>query len=224
MANNQSNHKIAFMIIKKLVWVLVFTLAQSLSAQTDKRAATILDAMGNKYKSMTSFRVAFTYLNEANAKDNMKGEATVKGTKFRLKMAGQEMFNDGNTVTTYVKESNEATITDYDPKEAGDIDPTKIYTVYKKGYKYLFLQETTENGRAYEVVELSPEKKESKITKIQIRIDKKDRSVKSWKIIQKNGQRITFRVDKMTPNVKVDDSYFVMDKAKYPNVEFNDLR
>ncbi len=210
--------------MRKLVLVLVFALTQTLWAQTDKRAAVILDAMGNKYKSMTSFKVAFTYLNENNAKDNMKGEATVKGTKFRLKMAGQEIFNDGNLMTTYIKETNEATITNYDPKEVGDIDPTRIYTAYKKGYKYLFIEEKTEKGRAYEVVELSPEKKDSKVTKVQIKIDKKDKSVLSWKIVQKNGQRVSFKVDKLVPNVKVDEKFFAFDASKYPNVEVIDLR
>ncbi|MCU0340331.1 MAG: outer membrane lipoprotein carrier protein LolA [Spirosomaceae bacterium] len=194
-----------------------------LSAQTDKRAATILDAMSNKYKTMTSFKVAFTYTNEG-AKETLKGDATVKGTKFRLKMAGQEIFNDGKTVTTYIKETNEATVNNYDPKEIGDIDPTKVYTIYKKGYKYVFIEETTESGRVYEVVELSPEKKDSKVAKVQIKVDKKDKSVKSWKITQRSGQRLVFKVDKFTPNVPVQDTFFAFDAKQYKGVEVIDLR
>jgi outer membrane lipoprotein-sorting protein len=148
----------------------------------------------------------------------------VKGTKFRLKMAGQEIFNDGKIMTTYIKESNEATVNNYDPKEVGDIDPTKVYTIYKKGYKYVFIEEVTESGRVFEVVELSPEKKESKVSKVQIKVDKKDKSVKSWKVIQRSGQRLTFKVDKLTPNVKVEDKFFAFDPAQYKGVEVIDLR
>ncbi len=194
-----------------------------LQAQNDKRATAILDAMSNKYKTMTSFKVAFTYTNEG-AKETLKGDATVKGTKFRLKMAGQEIFNDGKVMTTYIKESNEATINNYDPKEVGDIDPTKVYTIYKKGYKYVFIEEVTESGRVYEVVELSPEKKESKVSKVQIKVDKKDKSVKSWKVIQRTGQRLVFKVDKFTPNVKVEDKFFAFDATQYKGVEVIDLR
>ncbi|RDB03257.1 LolA family protein [Runella aurantiaca] len=194
-----------------------------LQAQNDKRATAILDAMSNKYKTMTSFKVAFTYTNEAS-KETLKGDATVKGTKFRLKMAGQEIFNDGKVMTTYIKESNEATINTYDPKEVGDIDPTKVYTIYKKGYKYVFIEEVTESGRVYEVVELSPEKKESKVSKVQIKVDKKDKSVRSWKVIQRSGQRLTFKVDKLTPNVKVEDKFFAFDPAQFKGVEVIDLR
>lgn len=193
------------------------------NAQNDKRAATILDAMSNKYKTMTSFKVAFTYINEGT-KETLKGDATVKGTKFRLKMAGQEIFNDGKIMTTYIKESNEATVNNYDPKEAGDIDPTKVYTIYKKGYKYTFLEEVTEAGKVYEVVELTPEKKDSKVAKLHIKVDKKDKSVKSWKIFQRSGQRLGFKVDSFVPNVKVDDKSFAFDASKYKGVEVIDLR
>lgn len=209
--------------MRKFLVIASLFASSLLQAQNDKRATAILDAMSSKYKTMTSFKVAFTYTNEGS-KETLKGDATVKGTKFRLKMAGQEIFNDGKVMTTYIKESNEATINNYDPKEVGDIDPTKVYTIYKKGYKYVFIEEVTESGRVYEVVELSPEKKESKVSKVQIKVDKKDKSVRSWKVTQRNGQRLTFKVDKLTPNVKVEDKFFAFDPALYKGVEVIDLR
>jgi outer membrane lipoprotein-sorting protein len=211
--------------MKKMLVVAVLLMNQLVYAQNDKRATAILDGMSNKYKTMTSFKVAFTYTNEGQGtKESLKGDATVKGTKFRLKMAGQEIFNDGKVMTTYIKESNEATVNNYDPKDVGDIDPTKIYTIYKKGYKYMFIEEVTESGRVYEVVELSPEKKDSKVAKVQIKVDKKDKSVKSWKVTQRSGQRLVFRVDKFTPNVKVEDKFFAFDATQYKGVEVIDLR
>jgi outer membrane lipoprotein-sorting protein len=211
--------------MRKMLVVAALLMSQCIFAQSDKRATSILDGMSNKYKTMTSFKVAFTYTNEGlGAKESLKGDATVKGTKYRLKMAGQEIFNDGKTMTTYIKESNEATVNTYDPKDSGDIDPTKIYTIYKKGYKYMFIEEVTESGRVYEVVELSPDKKDSKIAKGQIKADKKDKSVKSWKVTQRNGQRLVFKVDKFTPNVKVEDKFFAFDTEQYKGVEVIDLR
>jgi len=205
--------------------VMALLVGQFSFAQNDEKASSILDAMSTKYKKMSAFKVAFTYTNEGQgAKESLKGDATVKGTKFRLKMAGQEIFNDGKLITTYIKESNEATVNNYDPNEVGDIDPAKIYTIYKKGYKYMFIEEVTESGRVYEVVELSPEKKDSKVAKIQIKVDKNDKSVKSWKITQRGGQRLIFKVDKFMPNVKVSDSFFAFDATKYKGVEVIDLR
>jgi outer membrane lipoprotein-sorting protein len=211
--------------MKKKLAIIALLISQFIYAQNDKRATAILDGMSNKYKTMASFKVAFTYTNEGQGtKESLKGDATVKGTKFRLKMAGQEIFNDGKTITTYIKESNEANINNYDPKDVGDVDPTKIYTIYKKGYKYIFIEEVTESGRVYEVVELSPDKKDSKVAKVQIKVDKKDKSVKSWKVTQRSGQRLVFKVDKFMPNVKVEDKFFAFDASQYKGVEVIDLR
>ncbi len=87
--------------IALLVSLIAYTLLPAL-AQKDKRASDILDAMSAKYKSFSSYQTAFTY---TSGKESYKGDLTVKGTKFRLKLAGQEVFNDGKTMATYVKES-----------------------------------------------------------------------------------------------------------------------
>lgn len=190
-------------------------------AQKDKRASDILDAMSAKYKSLGSYQTAFTY---ANGKESYKGDLTVKSTKFRLKLAGQEVFNDGKTMATYVKESNEVNIQDYDDSANGEFNPTVIYSIYKKGFSYKFLKETQQAGRTLEVIELTPEKKKSQITKLQIGVDKADKSVRNWQITNKDGQITTYVITKFTPNAGVPDSYFVFDKSKYPGVEVVDLR
>ncbi len=197
------------------------------NAQKDKKATVILDEMSKKYQSMKSFSASFTYgIEGANTKttESYKGDVTVKGSKFRLKMAGQEVFANGKEMYSYVKETNECSITEFDPNEVDALSPTRIYTIYKKGYKYFFVEEVKEGSQFYEVVELSPEDKSSKVAKVQIRIDKKDKSVKSWKIWDKNGKKTVFRVDKFMPNTPADDKIFSFDKKKYPGVEMVDLR
>ena len=196
-------------------------------AQKDKRATAILDEMSKKYQTMKSFSASFTYgIEGTNAKltESYKGDVTVKGAKFRLKMAGQEVFTNGKEMYSYVKETNECSVTEFNPNEMDALSPTKIYTIYKKGYKYVFLEEVKEGSQFYEVVELSPEDKTSKVAKVQIKVDKKDKSVKSWKVWDKNGKRTVFRVDKFMPNAPADDKFFTFDKKKYPGVEVVDLR
>lgn len=190
-------------------------------AQKDKRAGEVLDAMSAKYKALGSYQTAFTY---ASGKESYKGDVTVKAAKFRLKLAGQEVFNDGKTMATYVKESNEVNVQDYEEGESGEFNITAIYSIYKKGFNYKFLNEVKQAGRTLEVIELTPEKKKSQIAKLQISVDKVDRSVRSWKITNKDGQITTYVINKFTPNPAVTDSYFVFDKSKYPGVEVVDLR
>ncbi len=210
--------------MKRILFLGILLIFRIVSVQAqDTRASAILDAMSQKYKSMSSFAAVFTYSTEGAASDSYKGNLTVKGAKFRLKLAGQEVFNDGKQVATFVKETNEVNLSDYDPSES-ELSPARIYTIYKKGYNYKFLREEREGGQAYEVVELTPQNKQAQVAKVQISVSKKDRSVRSWRITNKNGQVQNFRVDSFMPNMTTPDSFFVFDKSKYPGVEVIDLR
>ncbi|WP_234735965.1 LolA family protein [Tellurirhabdus bombi] len=199
---------------------LVAGLAFPSFAQKDKKAGDLLDAMGKKFQALDAYNAAFTY---AAAGDSYKGDVTVKGTKFRLKLAGQEVFNDGKTVSTYVKETNEVNVQDFEGT-TGDINPAKIYTIYKNGYNYKYVGEQKQAGQAVEVVELTPEKKNTQVAKVQIAVNKKDKSVKSWKITDKAGKVTSYTITQFTPNPKLADNYFNFDKSKYPGVEVVDLR
>jgi outer membrane lipoprotein carrier protein len=215
--------------MKKITIIIVnLLIISSLAiAQKDKKATAILDEMSKKYQTMKSFSAAFTYgVEGTNAKmtESYKGDVTVKGAKFRLKMLGQEVFTNGKELYNYTKETNECQVSDFNPAEMDALSPTKIYTIYKKGYKYVFLEEVKEGSQFYEVVELSPEDKSSKVAKVQIKIDKKDKTVKSWKVWDKSGKRTVFRVDRFSPNATADDNLFIFDKKKYPGVEVVDLR
>ncbi len=201
--------------------MLVTGLSLPSTAQKDKRAEGVLDAMSKKYKALNSYQAAFTYKGDGG---NYKGDLAVKNNSFRLKLAGQEVFTDGKTMSTYVKETNEVNVQDYDAGEAGDFNPAKIYTIYKQGYNYKFIGEQKQGGQTVEVIELTPEKKNTQITKVQIAVNKKDKTVKSWKITDKSGKVTSYQIDKFTPNVNMPDSYFVFDKTKYPGVEVVDLR
>ena len=209
--------------MKKLISIITFAVAVNLSGAyaQDSKAGAIIDAMQKKYKSMKSFSATFTY--GADGSKQAKGDITVKGQKYRLKLAGQELFNNGKDVATYIKETNEVNISEYEPSE-NDLNPAKVYSFDKKGYKYTFAGETKEGANTFELVELSPEKKSGQVSKVKIKVNKADKSVGGWTIIDKSGKRQTFSVSKFVPNVNVDDKFFSFDKSKYPGVEINDLR
>ncbi|WP_460982701.1 LolA family protein [Spirosoma fluminis] len=213
--------------MRKLAWMLSLAMIMTLPAvaQKDKRAQTILDAMSKKYKALKSYQASFTYASVGGGtKDSYKGDLTVKDNKFRLLLGGQEVFTDGKTMSTYIKESNEVNVQDYDANANGELNPTQIYTIYKRGFDYRFLKEQKQGGRTLEVIELTPNRPKSPIATVQISVDKADKSVRNWQIVNKDGKRTSYTITKFTPNVTVPDTYFVFDKSKYPGVEVVDLR
>lgn len=211
---------------KGLLIIIALFFGINANAQ-DKKAEAILDAMSAKYKALKTFNANFTYgIEGANMKlsNVFTGNVTVKGNKFKLKTAGQEIFNNGKDLYTYVKETNEVNISEFNPNDDSDFSPTKIYSIYKKGYKYIFKEEKKEGSVSYEVVELSPTSGKSNVAKIQITVNKTDKSIKTWKVWDKSGKKTLFRIDKFVPNVAATDALFTFDKAKYPGVEVVDLR
>jgi outer membrane lipoprotein-sorting protein len=211
-------------LLSVLLTFIVFT--NHIIAQQDPKATLILNEMSKKYQAFKSFKADFTYSLETTngkVKDSYQGQISVKGNKYYLKISGQEVYNDGATVWTYMKEENECNISEYVPDE-NEITPTKIHVMYKKGFKYTFLEEKTEGGIVYEVIDLVPEDKNKSFFKVRIMINKKDKSVKSWKIFDRNGNRYIYSINKFTPNHPIEDKQFKFDKTKYPKVQIVDLR
>ncbi len=200
--------------------------AATAQAQQDPKAGKILDEMSAKYKSLKAFKASFqqTLENPLNKiKETMEGDITVSGTKFKLQTKGQEVINDGKTMWTFMKAENEVNISDYDPDEE-EMSPTSIFTLYQKGYKYTYVEQATEAGVVYDVVELAPEDRSNSLIKVRLQVSKKDRSVKSWKMFKKNGNRYSFVIKNFVPNPPVTASTFSFDKTKHKGVKVIDLR
>src|SRR5688572_12133510 len=212
----------------KKLFLLFFSIAiaQFVYAQYDPQALSTLEAMSKKYKAYTSFEANITssMTNEVEGvKEEFKGKISVKGDKFRLVLDEQEIINNGTTQWTYLPAAKEVNIDNYDPN-SDDVNPSKIYEIYKKGYKYLHLGDKTEGGVPCEEIDLVPEKKDPQFFKIKMLIVKKDKSIQSWTMFDKSGNKYKYTISKFAPNVTVADAMFTFDPKKYPGVEVIDLR
>jgi outer membrane lipoprotein-sorting protein len=191
-------------------------------AQGDAKAKAILDAMSNKYEKLESFKASLTYTSSGGKP--MKGDVTFKGKKFRLKLADQEIFSDGKVLATYMSDSKEITLQEFDASASGDLDPTQIYSAYKKGYKYNYLHQKKQGNTTYDVIELSSTNKTSPVDKVEIWVGQSDKLIGSWTIKQKNGEKTAYKIDQFQANVTVADTYFAFSPKQFPGVEIIDLR
>ena len=213
--------------MKKLFSGAILTvLSLTAFSQYDPKALEILDAMSKKYKAYTSFEanLSCNLINETEkVNDEFKGKIVVKGDKFKLVLPEQEVINNGTTTWTYLPEAKEVNIDNFEPG-SDDINPAKIYEIYKKNFKYLYLNDEMDGGEMCEVIDLVPEKKDAQFFKIKMKISKKDKNIKSWTMFDKSGNKFKYSISKFTPNIKVDDTLFTWDSKKYPGVEEIDLR
>lgn len=198
-------------------------------AQVDQKAKGILDKMSDKYQNISVYKTNFVYrlTNKVEEIDEQfSGEIMVKGEKYVLIMSDQEIYNDGETIWTFLKDANEVNVDYYMPDE-GDLSPNNIYSAYKKGYRYKWNENKKVGSRTLEVVELQPEnpKDPDKIFfKIILNIDNSDNTIHSWEMYDRAGNIFSYTISGFNPNFEAGDDFFEFDESKYPDVEVVDLR
>ncbi|MEP5106046.1 MAG: outer membrane lipoprotein carrier protein LolA, partial [Ekhidna sp.] len=127
-------------------------------------------------------------------------------------------FNNGIDIYTFNQELNEVTISPYDAEES-EITLSNVYDLYKKGFKYV-LAETSSNGDR--MIELDPESRDKTYFKIRMTINAKD-ELKSFTVFERTGNKYIYSINSFTP-APFNDNYFTFDTSKYPNVEVIDFR
>jgi outer membrane lipoprotein carrier protein len=204
----------------------VFMFVNLANAQQDPKAGKILDQMSQKYRSMKGFKATFAQTLEnpsAKVKETMEGDILVSGSKYRLAVSGQEVINDGKLMWTYLKDVNEVTITENDA-EAEAMSPSKIFDMYKKGYKYAYAGTEKQGADVYDVIEMAPEDRNNPIFKVRLYINQKDKTLKSWEMFRNNGNRYTYTIKNFQANPELAADAFSFNKAKYKGVQVVDLR
>lgn len=215
--------------MKQIIIALIFgVFGLSANAQTDSKAKEILAAVSKKYRSYDVVKTDFTFtLNNAQAKvkETQQGTLYVKANanKYKVAMTNQDLISDGKVQWTYLKNDKEVQISNVD--HSGDaINPAKIFTIYEKGFKYLYTGESKVGSKVYQMIDLSPTDAKKNVFKIRLSIDKATKQIANVVIFEKNGNTYTYNVKTFSPNVKVPATMFAFDAKKYPGVEVVDLR
>lgn len=196
------------------------------TAQTDKKAKELLDAAYKKINGLKTLKADFTLeLKGGGVNDTKKGTFYMKGPKYRVAIAGQEIICDNKTVWTIVKATNEVQVTDYNP-DAQTISPTKLFTnnFYEKEYNYKYIGERKINGKVCDIIELTPKSSDKQFTKVQMSVDK-SQTIKGGQVWEKNGNTYRYDLTSYSPNIaSVTDATFTFNPKQHPEMEVIDLR
>jgi outer membrane lipoprotein-sorting protein len=224
--------------MKRVLILSIFSiLSYSAFAQKDPSAKAILNKVSEKYKAYDLVKTDFDFTLEnaqAGVKETRNGTliAKSKSNKFRVTIYGegsgskqdveQEIISDGKTQWTYLKKDKEVQVNNVDNSGSG-FNPSQIFTIYEKGYKYLFNGDVKIGGKTYEEIDLTPEEDKS-FFKVRLEIDKLKKQIYSALIFDKNGNHYTYKIDNLAPNIQVPDNTFTFDPKMHPGVEVVDLR
>ncbi len=205
---------------------LVIILKSEAQIPDSKTATVILNGVSAKYKSFIAVKASFTMKTEGSnnkVTDTQNGTLYVKGNKYKLELANQEITCDNVKIWTFLKDANEVQVNNYEP-DPDAITPTQIFTIYEKNFLCGYVEEQTINGKIYQVIEMTPLDKTKPYFKVRLLIDKTDKTIYSVKVFDKNGSHYTYEIIKFTPNPVLVDTYFTFSSKDHPGVEVVDLR
>lgn len=211
------------MIRKKLIVLGVFGIAFLASnAQNDPKAKIILDELSAKTKAYTTIKAEFSFTTEKKdkTKDTQSGKITTKGNKYKLDIAGHEIYCDGKIVQEFIKDANELQIKNMETGEEG-LNPSTIFTIYEKGYKYKFDSEDA-LIQTISIFPDNPDKK--KMISAKLTIDKAKKQITSVRMIMRDGSTQTYTVKSFASNLVIADTDFTFDKKTHPGVSVEDIR
>jgi outer membrane lipoprotein-sorting protein len=225
--------------MKKLS-LLILTSALAVTsafAQKDADAKVILNKLSKQYRSYDAIKTDFNLTidnQQAGIQEKQTGTliARSKTNKYKVTLYAaaqakptvtQEIISDGKSQWTFLKDANEVQLSDADNSEEG-FNPAQIFTMYEKGYKYLYTGQQKIAGKVYQVVDLSPEDGKKSFFKVRLMIDKVKNQLYSAQIFDKNGSRYQYTLRTFTPNFKTPETTFAFNKKLYPGVEVVDLR
>lgn len=205
----------------------VFSVDAQSAGKNDPDAKKILDAVSARFKSFKTAKASFVYQVENSAGKVMssrKGTVYMKGTKYRISIAGQEIFCDGSNVWTYDKSANEVTITKLDT-ENSTLTPQKMFTnFYDADFLYKLNGEKKQGTKMIQEIEMTPTDKRKQFHKVYVYVDKAGKTINGTRVLENNGNRYSIMVSSLTTNAAIADNYFVFDAKKFPGVEIVDLR
>lgn len=198
---------------------------QELTPQ-DPKAKEILDALSNKAKGFKSFKADFEYtlVNKGEGiNETQKGSVLMKGqNKYKLKIAGQEVTSDGQTVWTFIEDAKELQISDM-PEESDEdgnlMNPANAFHMYQKGFKYKYEGKSTVGGIAVDVIRLYPmDPGKKNYHTITVNIDTEKMELVSMEVKGKDGNVYTYRLKNFQPNVPATDADFVFDESRAEDI------
>ncbi|WP_186757684.1 LolA family protein [Echinicola salinicaeni] len=217
-------------MLKKILLfaVLVLGFQCQVLAQKDPNAKLVLDQVSERYQSLNGIQATFEYYyyNDLDgASQSSKGEVAVKGNRYKLILDDQEIYNNGETVWTYIKTGNykEVTINTVsdDPDE---LTPSSIYNLYKKGYDYALLGEERLGGKLVQKIKLTAENTNAQFSTIVLYVDKANKDLVGWEVSDADGGSFKYEFKNVKTDVDLNNSFFAFDVTEHVDVEVIDLR
>ena len=201
--------------MKRILFCMLFAaLTMGVCAQQADKARKILDKaatiVGHKGGASASFSI------QSGNVGTTKGTIAIKGNMFHARTDKATMWYNGKTQWTYMKSTNEVSVTTPNEAKLAQLNPYKFITLYKSGYT-LGMKRA---GNAY-LIHMQAQNKQRSLQELFVTIGK-DHTPSKVKIRQ--GQNWTTISISHFKTERLSDAIFSFRAKDFPKAEIVDLR
>ncbi|MCO6495645.1 MAG: outer membrane lipoprotein carrier protein LolA [Bacteroidetes bacterium] len=193
----------------------------------EQKAKEILNKVTKTYKNQKTLYSEFNITTENKAEKvepvTEFGKIWVKGDNYKLELNEHIIICNGKVIWTYLKNSKELTIENYDSKNV-EISPATIFNFYQKGFQSKFDGNYTKDNIKYNKIALNPNDKKKPYFYITLHVKEDDSNIKQVDISYKSGIRQTINIISQQSNQELDSKFFEYDPIVYPATTTDDLR
>jgi len=188
----------------------------------------ILDKLSNKAKGYSTIDAQFTQRivdKQSGIDQTQKGSILLKGEKYKAVLGNYEIYSDGESLTTYDKELNEAMIDYLEDVEDGTLSPSKMFTIWEDNFKHELVGSEKVGGADCHKINLYPEDpKEKTFHTITMWVDKAKMEVTRVVVKGKDGTEMVYNITSFVTGKDLPESTFTFSVKGHPGVEVIDNR
>ena len=196
-------------------------------AQGSGESRDILDRTYSDYIESGGIKLSFSNTTtEANGNvyDPQKGEAFIKGDKFRIEMDEMIIWFDGTTQWVLLTGLDEVNISNPSETELASVSPLALLGIYREGFDLNKPVLKTINEKVVYQIDMTPVSSKGDIKAISAAVDRKNNTLVQVTLTMSNNLQNKIDISNYNSNYKFIDNEFAFNKSKYPGVEVVDLR
>jgi len=206
------------------ILLLLNLVPESLIAQNDQEAVTILDKFSGNAQKAPSVSIKFDLVTKNladNTTDTLNGSVILNKDKYKLTLPDNIIWFNGETSWSYLPAEQEVTITKANKKDnTFQTRPSMIFTMYKKDYKSRLIEEKADSY----IIDLYPEDLKSDMIRVRLTLGKTLLNLISLEYKRKDGVISTLHVSEYNLTLKPTVDTFVFQADKYKGAEIIDMR
>ena len=207
-------------VIYNILFLSLLMIAIPLHAQNGK-CNILLDNVIKEYDNSKGVSANFNISSESNGYVSViSGNIFLNGNRFAFTTDEMECGYDGETLWSYIKNNEEINLSLPEEDEIININPYLLIKNYNSRFKCSL---AGKNGDL-ETILLTPKNDADNIQSVKVSINSKLLYPTRIEVVNKDSSKIVIKVTNYNSRINVDNSKFIFDKKKFPNIEVIDLR